>query len=86
MGGADAAVDDVRVHPRAAAVGRGGQARDAVEDALEAMLDRADDFDDDFDDYEDGVAGDAFGRVADRDEDTAFEDAAFGRKRRRRAS
>ena len=31
MGGADAAVDDVRVHPRAAAVGRGGQARDAVE-------------------------------------------------------
>ena len=61
-------------------------AEDAVEDALEAMLDRADDFDDDFDDYEDGVAGDAFGRVADRDEDTAFEDAAFGRKRRRRAA
>ena len=61
-------------------------AEDAVEDALEAMLDRADDFDDDFDDYEDGVAGAAFGRVADRDEDTAFEDAAFGRKRRRRAA
>ena len=36
------------------------------------MLDRADDFDDDFDGHEDGVAGDAFGRVADRDEDTAL--------------